>query len=338
MSEFYFDNSYEAQRFREWLQSLSPMEFQTFCEKLLLSMPQFEDVRSEARIKVKSKVLRADFVVRAKREEVPYDIIFEVKSQPDVTPRLLDQIARRKQDVLDPESLDKFVLIVSGIANESAMMFATALGIDLWDANRMWLILATGMSQLDLSSSGMPTDTYPPIDKASSLKNALTALTPGRTDSSAFEDLIEEIFEYLFRPPLGAPIPQSPDRPRRNIRDLVMPNDSTDGFWRKMAVDYQAHYIVVDAKNYTDPIEKAEVLSIAHYLKPKGCGLFGILVTRCGHDIGADAALSSNWINDGKMIVVLKDEDLVEMIDLNANGGHPETVLSRKISDFRLGI
>lgn len=39
-----------------------------------------------------------------------------------------------------------------------------------------------------------------------------------------------------------------------------------------------------------------------------------------------------------KLIVVLEDDDLVQMLTTKDRGGDPEELIQQKIEDFRLGI
>jgi hypothetical protein len=95
-----------------------------------------------------------------------------------------------------------------------------------------------------------------------------------------YQKLVGRTLEYLFCPPLKTPISELGDRPAVNRRDLILPNYAPDGFWKFMRDNYQADYIVVDAKNYRGEVKKKDALQVANYLKPHGAGLFGLIITR----------------------------------------------------------
>jgi hypothetical protein len=117
-----------------------------------------------------------------------------------------------------------------------------------------------------------------------------------------------------------------------------MENGAPDGFWSRIRTIYDAHYIVVDAKNYSAPLKKRPILDIAHYLKPHGCGMFGIIFSRAGASGAADHAVREQWIASRKMIVVLSDADAKEMLRLKAEAGDPEELLRRRIAAFRMSL
>jgi hypothetical protein len=102
---------------------------------------------------------------------------------------------------------------------------------------------------------------------------------------------------------------------------------------------YKADYLVVDAKNYKNQIKKASILQISNYLKPHGSGLFGVIFTRKGGDLrGCYHTLREQWMAHKKMIVVLNDEDVENMLLAKSSGGSPEDIIGKKIELFRLSM
>jgi hypothetical protein len=95
---------------------------------------------------------------------------------------------------------------------------------------------------------------------------------------------------------------------------------------------------VVDAKNGKGPITKTHVLQISNYLKIHGVGLFGIILCRDGMNSGARVTLREQWLLHNKLVLVLNDRDLENMLLAKAAGGDPATVLRDRIQEFRLSI
>jgi hypothetical protein len=175
-------------------------------------------------------------------------------------------------------------------------------------------------------------------DKGDSLIESLHSISPGRDDWLRFQQLSSQILEYLFCPPLEAPRYELSDADSRNRRDMILENSSFDGFWSEIRNIYGAHYIVADAKNYGSPLKKRPVLDLAHYLKPYGCGLFGILLSRRGAGLPAQHALREQWIGGHKMMIVLSDSEIEEMIRIKSGGGKPEEIIRKLIADFRMSL
>jgi hypothetical protein len=101
---------------------------------------------------------------------------------------------------------------------------------------------------------------------------------------------------------------------------------------------YGADQVVVDAKNYSAFLKKRPVLDLSHYLKPYGCGMFGISCSRKGAGPSAWHAIREHWIGGRKMILPVSDSQLIEMVRLKGSGTPPEEVLRRQIANFRKGL
>jgi hypothetical protein len=94
----------------------------------------------------------------------------------------------------------------------------------------------------------------------------------------------------------------------------------------------------VDAKNFSNPIRKASVIELSHYLKPHGCGMFGIIATRLSPSPSARHAQREEWIGSRKMILILDDALMREMLRLKALGTPGEEVLRDQIGRFRKSL
>ena len=142
----------------------------------------------------------------------------------------------------------------------------------------------------------------------------------------------------LFCPPLDPVSEQSSDGYNANRRDFIVPNYSSKGYWLYLRDRYQAEFIVVDAKNLDGHVKKDDILQVAHYLKQGGAGLFGIIFSRHGIDEKAEIHLRDVWLQERKMIVILDDDDVEQML-LNKQGGNdPCRIIIEKIQEFRLKI
>jgi hypothetical protein len=117
-----------------------------------------------------------------------------------------------------------------------------------------------------------------------------------------------------------------------------MANYADDGYWHFMRTHYQADFVVIDAKNYKGKVKKSEVLQLANYLSARGTGLFGMITTRKGADTGATWTIREQWVLYSKLIVVLNDEDLDQMLTARDAGAEPWAVIRQKIEDFRLSV
>jgi len=135
----------------------------------------------------------------------------------------------------------------------------------------------------------------------------------GKETWKEYEDLIEEIFAYLFVPPLDKPKSQSRAEDGLEIRDIVFPNRISEGFWEYVRSEYKGSYVVVEAKNKIES-DKNDVLQLSDYLIEKQLGLFGILSSRRISQSAIDQRRKAYSIDPHRMIVLLDDKDVSEMI------------------------
>jgi hypothetical protein len=174
-------------------------------------------------------------------------------------------------------------------------------------------------------------------EPADDLLRRLDAIPAGKTGWQAFEQFTEDLLNLLFVPPLNTVIPQSSTENGVNRRDFVLPNYSpADTFWGFLRVHYRGDFIVADAKNYTKPIGKQEVLQLGNYLSHHGTGLVGMLITR--HGLAQDARWTSReqWLLYNKLIVGLSEDDYRQMLLTHRSGGDPAELVRQRIEDFRL--
>jgi hypothetical protein len=175
----------------------------------------------------------------------------------------------------------------------------------------------------------LPTETRTFLSKLSDCKS-------GKASWNTFQDLVGEIFCYLFVPPLGKPEPQSRAEDGLEIRDFVFPNRADSGFWALIRSEYKGMYAVVEAKN-KDDLEKNDVLQLEDYLQAKQLGLFGIIVSRKLSEPASDQRRKA-YSSSSKMIVLLDDNDVCQMLLKKGRGEKPEEVLFDRIDSYRIGF
>ena len=184
-----------------------------------------------------------------------------------------------------------------------------------------------------MAGGASPTTTAKKVD---ALEAQLNAIAPGDSDALKYQRCIADILEYLFVPPLGPFHYEDSDTSRRNRRDLIIENWAPDGFWAQLRVAYSAEQIVVDAKNFSEPIGKRSVIELSHYLKPYGCGMFGMIFTR--HRASGAAAHAQREGEIELSAGTADDAVVVEMLRLKASGARAEEVLRNRISRFRKSL
>jgi hypothetical protein len=270
--------------FQDKLRSLTWQEFERFIIDILRSTERFSKIDKSVLVDDGMGLVREFDIVAVEANpiaSIPRKWFFEVKKRAFTSVDVIDSLVGKYQSLQQTGEPAHLVLIVSGNLTNTARYRSQNYGIEVWDS-----VTLANMATSDIVETYFGKNTQPPTvveqenQKSDALLQALRRLAPGKEYWSAYQRLSSEIFEYLFCPPLEPPHYNFPDSDARNIRDMIFENPTMTGFWTLVRTTYAAQYIVVDAKNYSTPIKKGPVLDIAHYLKPYGCGLFGILVLR----------------------------------------------------------
>ncbi|ROL90232.1 endonuclease [Pseudomonas chlororaphis] len=317
-------------------------EFISFLSELISSNDSYGNVKIEQLLGRKTRY-RVDLIVERLRKKSEETLLIECKSY------LIGSLARSRSIINQLKAYKEeygncqVVLAVPGTIKESELKLFLAENVEVWDlgyiARNFKLQIRNAspsyyktlfLTQLARSSK---------LTREEDLIESLEKCPPGRSDCYVYQSLIGDILEHLFTPSLNRPIPELSDKTMSNRRDFIMPNYSDKGFWAFMREKYSADYVIIDAKNYMGKVRKTEVLQMANYLKLYGAGLFGIIVSRHGGDsAGCEHTLREQWLISQKMILILSDDDIVEMLMAKSDGRPPEDVLGRKIEQFRLSM
>ncbi|MFG3010168.1 restriction endonuclease [Streptomyces cinerochromogenes] len=285
---------------------------------------------------------RVDIVV-----DSPHEILLiEVKrNSPQTDRRVREGVAQLKHysslaaNEVYAGRPQKLVLAIPGNLTEHTIRAVSREGVTVWDG--AWIAdkaAAAGLSDEAARFLGEEQFSGTSAGQVPGMAERLSALPPGRPAWSAYQRLCRDIAEFLFCPPLRSAIWESANEAEINKRDFILPNYATDGFWKFLRDEYEAHYVVVDAKNYKEGIEKEQVLQIANYLSRHGTGLFALIMTRKEAKQSALYTIREQWILHQKMIVTLHDRDVMQMLTDKSFGNDPAELVRQKIEDFRLSI
>lgn len=318
-------------------------EFVSFLSELLKNHPNFSDVQQETLLGRETR-FRADFLVNRRLNDKKEILLIECKTYLALTSAHIRNVISQLEKYKSSYGDCRMVLAIPATLRAADLAALNAADIEAWDiqyiagnfAKQIEAAYPSYYKALLLARIARPTKK---LTREQELINSLTSCSPGRTDCYVYQNLVGEILEHLFTPPLGKPIPELSDKSKVNRRDFIMPNYTDEGFWSFLRQKYEADYVVIDAKNYTRKVNKSEVLQIANYLKPHGAGLFGLIISRKGGDSsGCEHTLREQWLVHKKMILVLDDEDVKAMLVAKLDGRKPEEIMGQKIEYFRLSM
>ncbi|MCK4822644.1 HNH endonuclease [bacterium] len=318
------------------------IEFVSFLSDILRRHPDYSDVMQEVLLGRETRY-RADLIVQRRSHNKNEPILIECKTPSIVTSTRIHNVIAQLKAYRNVSGNNQVVLAIPATLRDRDLSALHTANIEVWDLRYLGEQFSEQIQEAPFSYykalllAQLSRPAKPSIEQK--LLENLTACQPGKADWYVYQSLVGDILERLFTPPLGKPIPELSDKAKANRRDYIMPNYTDKGFWAFMREKYQADYVVVDAKNYTRKVKKSEVLQIANYLKPHGAGLFGIIISRKGGDTsGCEHTLREQWMVHRKLILVLDDDDLKEMLIAKSDGRIPEEIVGQKIEQFRLSM
>lgn len=324
--------------FQQLLQSMNWADFESFVVNLLRSSGKFAEIRLHQHMMGHEIDIVATEIAHPLGQ--PATCFFETKVSKVVPTDVINRVAALPMMLRGSvQGPIRTILVASGSLTKSAQARAAGVGIEVWDSLKLSQIASDSLLQEYFGAHAIrPTANSPELAKSKTLAERLGETPPGNASAMPYQRLVSDALEFLFCPPLEAPRFELPDADARNRRDMIFENACPTGFWAHTRNAYSAHYVVVDAKNYEEPLDKRPVLDIAHYLKPYGCGLFGILVCRQGASDACLHAIREQWIGAQKMIVVIGDEQLLEMLRIKSEAGAPEEIIRASIATFRMSL
>jgi hypothetical protein len=266
-------------------------------------------------------------------------VLIECKSLPVLEGSRLASIADQLSKYARAVPGAKIVLAFPGRANDAALLELAKRDVEVWDIDKISELFEDQIvASSDPYFKRIFLNTRARATPQEKLINELKLCPAGHEGWAEYQRLIGRILSDLFCPPLIQPLAEHSDASRANRRDFIFPNYASDGFWHFLRTRYAADYIVVDAKNGKGKITKAHVLQMVNYLKVHGVGLFGIILCRSGANPGARVTIREHWLSHNKLVIVLDDSDLENMLLAKAAGGDSATVLSDRIQEFRLSM
>lgn len=164
---------------------------------------------------------------------------------------------------------------------------------------------------------------------------ALQRCPAGQRNFRDYEDLGVELLRYLFPTDLGEPRIQARTDDGVERRDVVARNNRQSRFFQRVGARYDADFVIWDFKNYGEPVTGDVINDVATYANP-ALGRFIIVASRRGGSDSARAAQLRRLRNDQRMILVLSDEQVLEMVSRKESGDAPEDVLEDLLDEILL--
>ena len=170
------------------------------------------------------------------------------------------------------------------------------------------------------------------------LISRLLDLPAGKKHWKSYETLMIEILKFLFEDDLKGWYTQYESENKLNRYDCVCGIKKTTEFWSLLIEQLKSNYLLIEFKNYSDEITQGEVLTTEKYLFENAFRKVALIFCRKGANHSALQMCMGAMRESGRLILVLDDKDVVEMIHSKENGSDPSDFLHQKVDDFLMRL
>ena len=173
-----------------------------------------------------------------------------------------------------------------------------------------------------------------------SLINELKQCKPGKKESSKYEDICSNVLKMLFSNDLTLWKKQQKSNEDLYRFDLLcrIKDDNTKTFWSIVENYFKSKYIVFEFKNYSEAVSQIEISTTERYLYSKALRSVGIIITPNGYEKNAYRAAKGCLRENGKLILLLTNNDLFKMIGKKNDDENPSNHLLEKLDEMLLEL
>lgn len=184
-----------------------------------------------------------------------------------------------------------------------------------------------------------------PLQKADGKKDAaqqyihdLQSCPKGKQAAARYETIVTEILMYLFETEFSQYSAQHTTRDQMFRMDLLCSLKGSTAFWQTLIQFYRTKFVVFEYKNYEQEVTQNLVYVTEKYLFASALRNVAIIVSRNGFDSHARNAAEGILKESGKLMLSLKDEDLIRMIRKKQAGEEPSDYLLEQLENYLMGI
>ena len=169
----------------------------------------------------------------------------------------------------------------------------------------------------------------------------LNQVIPGREQFALYEKACTDILKYLLGDYLTLWDVQTKSNDGLFRFDLCckIKNGTDHDFFDTVKNYFHSKYIVFEFKNYKEKITQKEIFTTQRYLYRTALRNVAIIVSRVGADEHAQQAAEACLREDGKLILCISDNALLDMINIKTSGsGEPADFLMALLDDILIHL
>lgn len=349
------------------------IEFEKFCKEMLISLgyninSEVEacDYYQDRMITPPDKILYPDIKICSNDKSVYIEIKIYRTITPDYS-MLVQAVEQIKQFSLEKSKTQFVLLIANPIKSEIITDIKSTYGVDIIDKSIIENSIYDNQKLLNsfyYFTSCIPQTVNPSqyqsnstifdiikIVTPKSKKNInqykqqyqtfeqnLKNIKPGKKDASKYEKLITDILKYLFEKDLSVWASQLMTDDGLYKYDLVCRINPGNTFWDSLISDFHSRYVVFEFKNYNEQIKQTQIYTTEKYLYKTALRNICFLIARNGADKNAIKASKGVLRETGKLLIILSEKDLLNMVALKDKGDSPSDYLYELLDKYLLKI
>lgn len=174
--------------------------------------------------------------------------------------------------------------------------------------------------------------------QGTTLCKELKDLKRGKTTWPKYENLCDRILRYLFPNDLQGWHKQKRTDDGLNRFDYVCRIRPTTDFWRFLLDNLDSRYVLFEFKNYSGRIKQGQILTTEKYLLERGLRRVAIIISRAGAEEDALKMTQGAMREQGKLMLIIDDENVCEMLHMKERGEDPTDRLFEIADNFLITL
>jgi hypothetical protein len=174
--------------------------------------------------------------------------------------------------------------------------------------------------------------------RGTTLCTLIRDVEPGKEWWPQYEALCTDSLTYLFPNDLHGWHKQKRTDDGLNRFDFVCRLRPTTEFWKFLMDHLNSRYVIFEFKNYGGKISQGQILTTEKYLLERGLRRVAIILSRKGADRQAVEMTQGAMREHGKLMLVLDDDNLCEMLHRKEKGEDPSDLLFEWADEFLLKL
>lgn len=238
-------------------------------------------------------------------------------------------VGSKIDDIRRNHYLEKYPdLILIDIAN---LLFAVQSYTEL--RNELIAALPFSIEEIEPQEGFLQIDILQHGDYTNSLIEEMNLCKAGRPLARTYEVLCHKLLENAFSEDLALWKEQQKSNNELYRFDLLcrIKDENQKTFWSILERYFKSKYVIFEFKNYNKPITQKEIYTTEKYLYAKALRSVGIIIAAHGYDENAYWAAKGCLRENGKLIILLDTDDLIEMNKLKQNSEDPSIFLLDKL-------